>query len=132
MGFLFGVLWITSQVFGYLAITNIGYAVGPAMWVGVTIVISFIWGVAVFNNQVNSWIGALGAIAMLILGVSLAAASSIVSDKHQRQAREQLLDGQKVPDVENIEKEGGAEGAGNFVFGALCAAALGLCNGSIM
>jgi glucose uptake protein GlcU len=137
MGLLFGVLWITSQVFGYLAITAIGYAVGPAIWVGVTIVISFIWGVAAFDNQPKSWIGAIGAIAVLLLGVSLAAASSMISERNERQAREQLLDEQKTQDAENVESAAKEEGASpdrakGFVFGTLCAMALGLCNGSMM
>jgi glucose uptake protein GlcU len=142
MGLLFGVLWITSQVFGYLAITEIGYAVGPAIWVGVTIVISFIWGVAAFNNEVKDWFGAIGAIAVLLLGVSLAAGSSIISDRQQQQAREQLMDGQQAapsaPDAEqnaddSTAKQGESPPAKKgFLFGTLCAVALGLCNGSMM
>eukprot|EP00931_Biecheleriopsis_adriatica_P097899 TRINITY_DN7176_c0_g1_i1.p1 TRINITY_DN7176_c0_g1~~TRINITY_DN7176_c0_g1_i1.p1 ORF type:complete len:401 (-),score=51.85 TRINITY_DN7176_c0_g1_i1:329-1486(-) len=126
MGLLFGVLWITSQVLGYLAVTEVGYAVGPAIWVGVTIVTSFVWGVTTFNNEVKNWIGAVGAIAVLLLGVSLAAASSMISERLQRQAREPLLAEQ--------EKDGGAapERAKGFVFGTMCAVALGLCNGSLM
>jgi len=137
MGLLFGVLWITSQVFGYNAINAIGYAVGPAIWVGVTIVISFVWGVAVFNNEVHSWPGAIGAILMLLLGVAMAAGSSTISDKHLRQAREQLIDGEKAAEAEDAagsaRDDGPApQGAGGFVFGSVCAAGLGLCNGTLM
>jgi len=142
MGLLFGVLWITSQVLGYLAINEIGYAVGPAIWVGVTIVVSFIWGAGVFDNHVKSWFGAIGAIAVLLLGVTLAAASVMISDRQRRQARVQLLDGQKVPDAEQAENadnavitKGGEEplaDSGGFAFGALCAVGLGVCNASTM
>lgn len=140
MGLLFGVLWIISQVFGYLAIQNVGYAVGPAVWVGVTITVSFVWGVAVFNTPVNSWPGAIGAIAMLLLGVVLAAGSSVISNQQQQQkenqAREALT--QEAPEApeakEETEGEGGEEGAGGnkFIFGVLSACGLGLCNGTLM
>lgn len=142
MGLLFAVLWITSQVLGYLAINEVGYAVGPAIWVGVTIVVSFIWGAGVFGNKVHSWFGAIGAIATLLLGVALAAASVLISDKQQREARMQLLAAEKVSDAEKAEnadnamvsKEGEESPAssGGFAFGALCAVGLGVCNASIM
>merc|ERR1740123_2040404 len=82
MGLLFGLLWIVTQICAYKAVQAIGLSVGPAIWVGVTIVVSFLWGILVFHNRVHDWVGAIRAMALMIVGVCLAAASSVISDKH--------------------------------------------------
>lgn len=125
-GLLFAVLWISSQVFAYKGIQILGYAVGPAIWIGVSICMSFMWGVVAFGEEVNSAVGAFAAIAVLLIGVALAATSSKISDLDQKKARDMLVQ----------EKPDGAETkdapAGNAVFGFMCALGVGLTNGSTM
>ena len=64
-GVLFATLWLGSQYFAYIAIAEIGYAVGPAIWGGLTIVVSFAWGIA-FGEQVKSPLGAAAALFLLV------------------------------------------------------------------
>merc|ERR1740117_707157 len=71
MGILFGVLWITSQIFAFNGIQALGYAVVPAIWVGISICMSFFWGVTAFGNPVRSWPGAILALLLLVGGVCL-------------------------------------------------------------
>jgi hypothetical protein len=73
-GCIFAMSWIGSQFFAYSAISSIGYAVGPAVWGGVTIVVSFTWGV-VFGDPVQSTIGSAFALFVLVFGIFLAAST---------------------------------------------------------
>eukprot|EP00935_MAST-01C_sp_MAST-1C-sp1_P001481 g1481.t1 len=59
-GITFAICWIGSQFFAYSAISSIGYAVGPAVWGGVTIL---------------SIAGAVGALIVLVIGICLAAST---------------------------------------------------------
>jgi len=129
MGLLFGVLWIISQVLGFVAITSIGYAVAPAIWIGATIITSFIWGL-IFNNPVKSWAFAILAIVFLLAGVSLSALSSIVSDREANLAAVAAADGQDGESLVSDKKQ--SKGASTFITGAVAAVGLGLCNGSLM
>jgi glucose uptake protein GlcU len=74
-GGAFAVCWIGSQFFAYSAISSIGYAVGPAVWGGVTIVVSFTWGCFVFEDPVQSIVGSAFALLVLVLGICLAAST---------------------------------------------------------
>eukprot|EP00930_Biecheleria_cincta_P089169 TRINITY_DN78439_c0_g1_i1.p1 TRINITY_DN78439_c0_g1~~TRINITY_DN78439_c0_g1_i1.p1 ORF type:complete len:410 (+),score=59.76 TRINITY_DN78439_c0_g1_i1:46-1275(+) len=145
-GVIFSILWISSQALGYNAIQALGYAVAPAIWIGVTIVVSFVWGVVVFANPVKNWVGALCGIACLLLGVVLAATSNRMSRNDARQtqgstARELLSSSTPeatAPHDAECERSVSDTSAENHVAsgkklaGVLSAAALGLCNGSLM
>lgn len=137
MGSLFGVAWILSQVCAFIGIQALGYAVGPAIWVGVTICVSFVWGAAVFSNPVRSWPGTCVALALLLLGVALAAASSDQSERRRKSLR---LDAtrecfQSVEAALGVEppREAEADGAARrVVIGFLSCVGCGLLNGSLM
>jgi hypothetical protein len=73
-GCVFAASWIGAQFFAYTAISSIGYAVGPAVWGGVTIVVSFTWGV-VFGDPVLSKVGSAFALIVLVAGICLAAST---------------------------------------------------------
>jgi len=129
MGAFFATLWIISQVCGYNAINAIGCAVAPAIWIGVTIGVSFVWGVAVFGNPVHSWPGAVGALSLMFLGVVLAAASSVISDRQAQRAAREV----RTNDDGALLAEGRkSAAAGTAAFGIISACVLGLCNGSLM
>lgn len=131
MGALFGFLWISSQIFAYNGIKRLGYAVGPAIWIGVTICVSFVWGCAVFSNPIVSVPGSAVAIIALICGVCLAAASSVVSDALKKRARENLIANREMAE-EAKEDESGQSNAGDMLIGLACCIGVGLTNGSLM
>merc|ERR1711920_777534 len=129
MGALFAVLWISSQICAYNAIQIIGYAVGPAIWIGLTIIISFIWGVVVFGNPVPSWPGACAALLSLVIGVCLAAASSQLAKKGQRELSSADTEGSTGAAVLTDENNSIKRSAGNLFFGIACSMGCGLANG---
>jgi len=155
MGAVFATLWIISQVCCFNAVNAIGIAVYPVISNSLTIFVSFVWGFAIFDDPVHSWPGALGALVLILVGVCLTAASSIISDRHaQKQARRLLLASQHIQlsatglGVDTARELGqgvcdtdcGAPSAANrkslaagtAVFGVISACLLGLCNGSLM
>jgi len=75
-GMVFGGLWVGCQVFCYLAINLLGYAVGPAIWAGTTIVISFLWGTIFFHETPSSVMGASLSLLVLCLGVAIVSLSA--------------------------------------------------------
>uniref|UniRef100_A0A7S4Q7Y3 EamA domain-containing protein n=1 Tax=Alexandrium monilatum TaxID=311494 RepID=A0A7S4Q7Y3_9DINO len=147
MGALFGFAWTASQMFAYTGVQILGYAVGPAIWIGITICVSFVWGTLVFGNPVISLPGALLAIALLLVGVCLAAASSRLSDMRQQLAHERELALQltSVEGIEGVAEAGGNKSAqlqtegsargpagGSVLFGLLNCVGVGIFNGSLM
>merc|ERR1711957_123732 len=115
MGCLFACLWIGFGVVGYVGVVNIGLAVAVAIWNGMTVIISFMWGVIAFGTEVNHWLLAMGALVLLSLGVALAAASYIISSR-------------EIPKTPNTQ---GREDR-RILIGMVCSIVAGLCNGSVM
>merc|ERR550532_3759204 len=102
MGATFGLFWTTSQLCAFHAIKILGLSVGPAIWIGVTICVSFLWGTVVFSNPVPNVLGAAAALCLLVLGVGLAAGSSHLSAaRQQRRAR-------RLPALDAQPPQGGA------------------------
>jgi glucose uptake protein GlcU len=75
--FLWGVLgasfWVITQLLAFVAINTIGYAVGPAIWAGTTIVVSFVWGVSLLGDHPSNIFLSVVALLILVLGISTAA-----------------------------------------------------------
>jgi glucose uptake protein GlcU len=127
-------------VFAFNAVQLVGYAVGPAIWAGLTMVVSFTWGVTAFGHEVNSWRGSCPAMGLLVLGVCLAAASG--SDTARKLGRRQLSQAQEGSygtcveeglGVVRADAEGSsAQGALRTALGCGCAVAVGLMNGTLM
>eukprot|EP00755_Sulcionema_specki_P021113 Sspe_Gene.12989::Locus_4449_Transcript_1_1_Confidence_1.000_Length_1659::g.12989::m.12989 len=76
LGFAFGGIWLTCQLAAYNAIQHLGYAVGPGMWCGLTILVSFFWGSVIFGDKVESPGGAAAALILLTVGICGCAAST--------------------------------------------------------
>lgn len=123
MGVVFGVIWIGAQVLAFNGISILGYAVAPAIWIGTTIVTSFVWGSAVFGNTVSNWPLAIGSLAVLLMGVALATYSSMVSDREKASKEEKSL---------NPQETKGEGSKGSPLFGLVCAILMGIANGSGM
>lgn len=54
MGLVSGLLWVSGGVCGIFGIRNAGLARSVGTWSCVTVLISFMWGVAVFGEKVKS------------------------------------------------------------------------------
>mmetsp|Transcript_30847 Transcript_30847/g.98375 ORF Transcript_30847/g.98375 Transcript_30847/m.98375 type:complete len:406 (-) Transcript_30847:112-1329(-) len=144
MGVLFGLLWTANAICSFNGIVILGYSVGSAIWIGTTILVSFVWGTLCFGKHVVSVPGSAAALSLLVAGVCLAAYSSHLSSQRQRRAREQpamdvqLTSSPDFFDQENNAKppeEGagaGGRSAGRVLFGLLSCLSTGLTNGSLM
>eukprot|EP00658_Telonema_sp_P-2_P056905 TRINITY_DN45368_c0_g1_i1.p1 TRINITY_DN45368_c0_g1~~TRINITY_DN45368_c0_g1_i1.p1 ORF type:complete len:444 (-),score=107.99 TRINITY_DN45368_c0_g1_i1:217-1476(-) len=64
-----GSMLVLIQVFAFNAISALGYAVAPAIWAGLTIVVSFLWGTLKFGESVDSMVGAVFSLVLLVCGV---------------------------------------------------------------
>ena len=78
---LLGALVLTAtQCAAWPAVHRLGASVGPGIWCGVGMGTSFLWGVAVFHEDVRSLPAAVIAMALLVAGVALTAASQANED----------------------------------------------------
>jgi len=68
-------LWVFSQPFAFLGISALGYSVALAIWAGLTIIVSFLWGSIVFGEHVASIFQAILSLSLLVLGICGVAAS---------------------------------------------------------
>jgi len=69
LGLLAGGLFVLAITFSFQAVDAIGVALGQGLWGGGAILVSYIWGVAVFGNAVSSAGLALVALVLLCMGV---------------------------------------------------------------
>jgi len=122
MGLLFATLWCVGQVLSFCAVQNAGYAVGYAIWVGVTICTSFALDVLAFESPVRYPLGAGISLALMVAGVVLAALSSVISDRAGSNTRDAA-----APLVKESPRP-----ARSLVFGIACAVTFGLGNGALM
>lgn len=70
LGFASGALLVIAFTFSFLAIPLIGVSVAQGVWGGVSILVAFLWGVVALGNTITSWLGAIGAILLLLIGVT--------------------------------------------------------------
>lgn len=149
LGFPFAAIWVGSMLCAYNAIRCVGYSVGPGMWCGVTIVVSFLWGSLIFRDDVKEPPLAAVGLALLAAGVAGCAASTSSLPDRLRRWREGY---DAVPGVELPSPDGGGErpswaaGAADaaaeaappppgrllLAAGVFWAACVGLLNGSLM
>jgi len=121
-GIAFAVLWIASQLMAFKAIQILGFAVAPAIWIGVTIIVSFLWGSLAFQNPVHNVVGAASGLALLILGVRLATLADKMAETSEVKVDVQAL----------AETETSASTKGSPFLGFICAVVMGLLNGTMM
>ncbi|GAB5363354.1 hypothetical protein AAMO2058_000875600 [Amorphochlora amoebiformis] len=138
-----GVLFVLSIIFSFAAIPYIGLAMAQGVWGGTAIIVSFLWGVAVFGNEIISTGLATAAIILLLIGVvGIAFCKNIayVIFRHVEDAKgEPLMDAEAEPICESkndntvgIESPVKKSGRGSWLTGILCALAVGLAGGSTL
>eukprot|EP00565_Helicotheca_tamesis_P009470 CAMPEP_0185724338 /NCGR_PEP_ID=MMETSP1171-20130828/842_1 /TAXON_ID=374046 /ORGANISM="Helicotheca tamensis, Strain CCMP826" /LENGTH=374 /DNA_ID=CAMNT_0028392161 /DNA_START=285 /DNA_END=1409 /DNA_ORIENTATION=+ len=86
IGIISGLLWVPAGTFGIYGVRNAGIAICVGTWSGVTVLVSFIWGLFIFGEQVRSRIQTLLAVLLLLLGLGGMAyfSSSHRQKKHQQ------------------------------------------------
>lgn len=71
---LFGaVLWVLNMIFSYLGIQGLGFAMAPAIWSGITVLMSFFLGFVVCQEPVKYIPVALASLLILTVGVAFVA-----------------------------------------------------------
>eukprot|EP00298_Acanthocystis_sp_HF-20_P012939 c20130_g1_i2.p1 GENE.c20130_g1_i2~~c20130_g1_i2.p1 ORF type:complete len:384 (+),score=163.59 c20130_g1_i2:38-1189(+) len=133
-GFVFAFLWVICSLTAYNAIRALGYAVGPSIWAGFTIVVSFVWGTVAFSDPVNNVPGAVCGLIVLISGICLAAASQSslptkLKARFGSELNEEFIHKKSEANEANADQQ---VGVGRFLFGTCMALLTGLANGSLM
>jgi glucose uptake protein GlcU len=85
-GILSGGLWLLCNMMAIVAIQNIGISISQGVWSGSTIIVSFIWGAAIFH-QTPASIG-LSILALVVLCIGIAGISIAGTDLLGRKAEE--------------------------------------------
>jgi multidrug transporter EmrE-like cation transporter len=52
-GIIGAALWVPASIFSIYAIRFMGLSVAQGLWSGLTIVVSFLWGAAIFRDPVK-------------------------------------------------------------------------------
>jgi len=68
-GIISGVFWVPAGVAAIYAVQNAGLAVSQGIWSSVIVIVSFVWGIGVFDEQVRSKGIAIAAVLIMILGL---------------------------------------------------------------
>lgn len=94
LGILSGVLWVTGGFCGIFGIRNAGLAISVGTWSSITVLISFAWGIFVFDEEVQSvTYTSIGVLMMIIgfLGMTMISISSKEIQKDLPPASESFL-----------------------------------------
>ncbi len=67
-GIVSGVLWVSGGICGIYGIRNAGLAISVGTWSSITVLVSFAWGIFVFDEQVESITKTIIGIFMMIVG----------------------------------------------------------------
>ncbi|KAK3263953.1 hypothetical protein CYMTET_27276 [Cymbomonas tetramitiformis] len=129
-GIVGAAIWVVNGTLAIVAVQKAGLGVAQALWSGLSIFVSFVWGTVVFGEPVKH-IG-LCVVALLLMaigmaGIGLAAAGRFKEPLGQdlEQTRRLIMDedaGRGKYEVRN----------NNFRIGILCAVYVGFANGSFM
>lgn len=72
MGFLAGCLFVLAVLFSFLAIPEVGLAIGQAVWAGAAILVSYLWGAVgpeAIRGDTASIGGSVAAVLFLLVGI---------------------------------------------------------------
>eukprot|EP00123_Amoebidium_parasiticum_P010261 comp19990_c0_seq1/m.24444 comp19990_c0_seq1/g.24444 ORF comp19990_c0_seq1/g.24444 comp19990_c0_seq1/m.24444 type:complete len:397 (-) comp19990_c0_seq1:363-1553(-) len=138
-------LWVATQIMAMIAVKHTGYAMSPAVWGGVTIIVSFLWGVIAFHQHPKSLIGSVLGIAVLTAGVILVAVCKdarvvgavracvgMNASEREEEEKAPLLSGPPSTIEPQAETDVIAEQGTSIAIGLGTAASMGLINGSLM
>lgn len=138
LGFASGALLVIAFTFSFLAIPLIGVSVAQGVWGGVSILVAFLWGVVALGNTITSWLGAIGAILLLLIGrdsLSLQSAlGSSTLDHHDLLLEDGIMHQSIADKTEDSRSSTGAvaKGDSDFVRGIIFACVVGVSGGSIL
>lgn len=67
-GMLAGGLFVCAVAFSFVSVQLVGLSIGQGIWSGSAVVVSFLWGVCVFGDQVEAGMAA-GGLLLIVIGV---------------------------------------------------------------
>ena len=154
LGIIAGSLYVLAAVFSFAAVKFIGLGVGQGVWGGAAILVSFLWGVGLLGNSVQSVGIAIVSLLTLLIGVAGIALNDVVANiLFCRQTNEKINEEDNITEesfILNIDKKNDDAdlekseanshmNAGNeindtqsFILGIACALSVGVFGGSIL
>merc|ERR1711871_472494 len=114
LGLVAGPLLVLAFTFSFLAIPRVGLSIGQGVWGGVAIIVSILWGIIAFGNQIVSIPEAASAFAILLIGVGGIAFCNDIATILEGWCGIERTNGALRPDKEQplLEDDGGEEGYG--------------------
>lgn len=73
LGFVGGLILVTSITFNFMSVSLIGIALAQGIFSGVGIIVSFLWGVVVFDETPANAGEAIGGVILLVVGIFIVA-----------------------------------------------------------
>ncbi len=130
-------LWVPTSLLSLVAVKFIGISVGQSIWAGVTVIVSFIWGVALFGETPASiGLSILGLLLILagIVGLSVCNSEPVkrIGRKRESAADEQLLLAPEKAALNDATPPPVAVNKRGVAFGLLAALGCGLTNGTML
>ncbi|KAL0234740.1 hypothetical protein PCE1_001776 [Barthelona sp. PCE] len=114
-------LWVPSSLLALFAIRNAGLGPGQGVWSGVTIIVSVMWGVFYYDEEIKSpslfIIALIAMLAALVVAAFAGAPVEEDDDGTEMEIRSSFAENKKKP---------------SFAKGMIASVGLGLLNGSLM
>lgn len=85
LAFLSGILWSCGNILSVLAVGKTGLARAAPVWMGAVVIVSFLWGLLFFHEELSSIIASAIGIIALVLGIILV--SSTIGDEKSASLR---------------------------------------------
>jgi hypothetical protein len=68
-GIISGLFWVPAGVAAIYAVKNAGLAVSQGLWSSIIVMVSFTWGIFIFQEQVKSIFGSIVSVFLMIVGL---------------------------------------------------------------
>jgi hypothetical protein len=140
-GILSALFWVPAAVAAVYAVQNAGLALAQGFWSSLIVLVSFSWGICVFQEQVRSILGALVSVTIMVMGIwGMSYYSASDDDKEYNrdvQSESSMLDEFRQPIIpindENTDHPNGLPTSNRKRrIGLLAAAFNGIWGGSVM
>eukprot|EP00854_Cymbomonas_tetramitiformis_P001003 gene1003-1527_t len=69
LGLIAGALLTIALTFSFVAVQLVGLATAQGVWGGTAIIVSYVWGVLAFGDEVQNWYLSVTALFFLLLGL---------------------------------------------------------------
>lgn len=123
-GLITAIIWTIANPIAYYAVQLIGIGIAISIWVGISIVVSFLWGQIAFQSVNQFENSGIAIMSIIILVISVGITSTLDTNVHKKNL-------EKNDENENKDDKDDKDDNKQKIIGITCAVIMGILNGTM-